>query len=297
MRKTKAFTLIELLVVVAIIALLISILLPSLARARELSKRTVCSANLRGVGQACKIYAQENTEYWPTVESSDANVSYTEVIGLRQDRTVLSDSASQTVSTTRNFWMLIRNGDITVKLVNCPSSNQSMDDTENLNTYYDFKGSRYVSYGYQIPYPSPDFCRPSEDMDPRMILAADRGPWTSETANPQEKVEQSVFVADGQSDPGLDPQEHSRDELQGLNSPNHGGAGNGEGQNCGFQDGHVEFVQTSFGGIDGENIYTHLDLSSSGDMSLGDSPFDLDKPGQDSLKTGRHSTTDSMIYP
>ena len=297
MRKTKAFTLIELLVVVAIIALLISILLPSLARARELSKRTVCSANLRGVGQACKIYAQENTEYWPTVESSDANVSYTEVIGLRQDRTVLSDSASQTVSTTRNFWMLIRNGDITVKLVNCPSSNQSMDDTENLNTYYDFKGSRYVSYGYQIPYPSPDFCRPSEDMDPRMVLAADRGPWTGETAEPQETVRSTVFVADAQSQSTLKPKEHSRDELQGLNSPNHGGEGNGEGQNSLFQDGHVEFVQTSFGGIDGENIYTHLDISGSGEMTLGDSPFDLDKPGQDSLDTDRHSTTDSMIYP
>lgn len=39
-------------------AMLISILLPSLSRARELSKRTVCAANLRGIGQAMYIYAQ-----------------------------------------------------------------------------------------------------------------------------------------------------------------------------------------------------------------------------------------------
>ena len=64
--KRKAFTLIELLVVVAIIALLISILLPSLARAREMSKRKVCSANVKGIGTSCKIYANENAEMWPT---------------------------------------------------------------------------------------------------------------------------------------------------------------------------------------------------------------------------------------
>ena len=65
MRRRKAFTLIELLVVVAIIALLISILLPSLSRGRGLSKRTVCSANLRGIGQACKVYANDFNDAWP----------------------------------------------------------------------------------------------------------------------------------------------------------------------------------------------------------------------------------------
>ena len=51
-----AFTLIELLVVVAIIALLVSILLPSLSRAREQAKAAVCAANNHNVGQSCMIY-------------------------------------------------------------------------------------------------------------------------------------------------------------------------------------------------------------------------------------------------
>lgn len=61
-RKTdslRAFTLIELLVVVATIALLISILLPTLARARERGKRTVCLSQLRELTTALRQYADE----------------------------------------------------------------------------------------------------------------------------------------------------------------------------------------------------------------------------------------------
>lgn len=61
--RHAGFTLIELLVVVAIIALLISILLPSLSRAREQSKQLLCNTNLRTIGQAAAIYRDENDEW------------------------------------------------------------------------------------------------------------------------------------------------------------------------------------------------------------------------------------------
>jgi prepilin-type N-terminal cleavage/methylation domain-containing protein/prepilin-type processing-associated H-X9-DG protein len=64
-QETRAFTLIELLVVVAIIALLISILLPSLSAARNQAKATKCAANLSSVGKAVAGYLTQNASTYP----------------------------------------------------------------------------------------------------------------------------------------------------------------------------------------------------------------------------------------
>lgn len=63
----RAFTLIELLVVVAIIALLIALLLPSLSKAREQAKQSVCASNMRSLGQALLTYIQVNRDRFPSV--------------------------------------------------------------------------------------------------------------------------------------------------------------------------------------------------------------------------------------
>lgn len=73
-RRKAGFTLVELLVVIGIIALLISILLPSLARARQSATALSCLSNLRQIGTALYMYADDHQGFLPV--NVDANVTW-----------------------------------------------------------------------------------------------------------------------------------------------------------------------------------------------------------------------------
>ena len=80
----SAFTLVELLVVISIIALLLSILMPSLSKARNQGRLVVCGSNYKQIGFAVQMYTNENNELLPVYSYPNGSIlgSTWEAIGL-----------------------------------------------------------------------------------------------------------------------------------------------------------------------------------------------------------------------
>lgn len=119
------FTLIELLVVIAIIAILAAMLLPALSSARSSAKKASCASNLKNLGLAANMYADENADY-VLPYSNDYTVK-TGIIWpylvLRQLGTPvdIEEGAMYNVTGVNNLSSAER------AIINCPASAQSFE--------------------------------------------------------------------------------------------------------------------------------------------------------------------------
>jgi prepilin-type N-terminal cleavage/methylation domain-containing protein len=88
-QRNSAFTLIEVLVVIAIIALLLAILIPSLATAKEKSRRVVCQSNLHQFSIGLNGYANSNRQMLPSGRSDMPGDEHTPVLATRTRKELL----------------------------------------------------------------------------------------------------------------------------------------------------------------------------------------------------------------
>ena len=115
-RKLRAIMLVELLVVIGIIALLISILLPSLAKARAAAVTIKCMANLRSIGQALVIYQNDNHGTYPVgyFQNKATGTSY-------DWRLAIADLMTGTTAQDSSMWNRANNRKLD-KVFACPAA-------------------------------------------------------------------------------------------------------------------------------------------------------------------------------
>jgi len=303
------------LLVLTVMGLGVVTVVPVLARVRGLAKRDMCAENLKGIWQSAMIYANENQEKLPIAAFkkslvNNGGIDYLNnrgwTIGMPVDPGEVgfdrqNESTSETqldplggstaVSVTRSFWLLVRSGDIRVESFVCPNTYDQPDPELIWENYYDFTSYHNVSYGFQVPF-GPRGAQPSDSMDYRQVLAADKGPYYLDRFNPDFMKPRGDAITLEDSPVWWRP----------YNSPNH----QGRGQNCLFADGAVSFQQTPAAGVHGDNIYTLMtdDWDETGFNRIhGESPHYASVPnpypGQNAFGVGPglFAATDSLLYP
>jgi prepilin-type N-terminal cleavage/methylation domain-containing protein len=149
----RAFTLVELLVVIGIIAVLISILLPSLTKAREAATRAACASNLRQVATAVHLYANENRGMLPRIRPDSTT------LGLQfpyQARVAYFDGHREPAPSNKmrpwNFALLVENKQMpNPRALYCPAA-QSLDILLRYEAYPEPWGSAPVSLWVRTGY-------------------------------------------------------------------------------------------------------------------------------------------------
>ena len=240
-KYSRGFTLIEILVCIAIMAILMSLILPAVERARHQAYITDCGNNLRQIGMYIQQYESDNKGEFPrtTYVPGAPLVAGTGSSALDP----FQAGGPQPNDTTAGIFLLMRTEHLSPKILYCPYDDVFEFQTEKADpmTHSNFTNYKQ-SLGYSFANPYPDAAatahgyRLKNGMGAEFALAADINPGIDardDVTVPQPNspwVQQKKAISDS----------HYKD-----------------GQNVLYGDGHIAWTKTVFCGKGGDNIYTN----------------------------------------
>jgi len=268
--RRKGFTLVELLVVIAIIALLMGILMPALARVRQLAFRMTCGTNLSGIGKAMLLYSNDYQDELPRAggrtSTWGALADWTNAnrIGAFQTDAMGSGGAA-TISSC--FYLLVKFTEVTPKSFICkgdsgtnefkladlgtqPTSGFELIDAWDFGPAAD--AYKHCSYSYHFPF---GLYALTVSSEPGFAVAADRNPFLESPAGTARDL--TLFKPD-----------LTTGGFGGTSDQAKQGNCNGhqlDGQNVMFLDTHVTFEKRSYCSIEDDNIYLVSRNANTGD--------------------------------
>jgi len=254
MIQRKAFTLIELLVVVAIIAILVSILMPALRKTKIVANATVCASNLRNIMLPIFTYAADNNEYampawkpgtgiWWTDLRSDFVKDY---LG-GSDKIFVCPSAGPPYDMLKNGATAVDKDGTPIGRDTNPSTNRRHEDPKRFGMYFDYTvsaeftspewlGSKPVTDNY---WPPVRLSQRYGDI-PHYTGAGGTLRWPGRKVGTPPDVVHLIFDGRQGGEPvnydGIDPPYATYRDFAAMKSPRHM---DGYTANVGYVDGHV----------------------------------------------------------
>ncbi len=245
--RRRGFSWVDGVAVLVLIVFGISMLVPSLCRSSETANRVKCASNLRQIGQAILLYANDNGGAYPRTtwsHGSDAKPVFGTGVAARDPFTGVEPN-----DVTAAMFLLLRTQDITAEVFTCPSSNAEKDDfgggrnaATNRGNFTNLK--KNLSYSLHNPYVK-DGVVPRDDTKYWTISMSAEFPVAADI-NPGTGGGNDVLAVSAIS---------SAKDMKRANSNNH----DMDGQNILYGDGHVAWESNPFVGVNRDNIYTTAD--------------------------------------
>lgn len=234
------------------------------ARAREMSNRAICSANLRGIGQSMAVYGASEDDMYPCLPPTSAT-TYDASFKADVIEAASPDAATETLFLDKKYgnqpdaalWMLVENGSVAPKQFMCrsdafagqPSKSTATLAVDGKDGYFgNFQSGKSISYSVAFYWTENEQGKPAiarfwhNDADASLPIMSDAAPYMVPKA-----------AAPSTQPMGSHPQkaEETHLSVNATNSPNH----DRDGQNVVYDDNHVDFARSPLAGQNKDSIW------------------------------------------